>query len=169
MRLQVNITGFQMPIYKTHAVRCVRPQINNTGFEMPICETHAFKCLRLQVNIIGYEMPVYTTHALKCVRLQVDNTNFEMPIYIYIYIYKYISLLVKARERVLSYSSPSWYHIATVVTFFLLLAQLTAVSGFIERQNTFDNKVHNIYYIFLGNKIKFTCFFTLNNHIINEK
>ena len=58
---------------------------------------------------------------------------------------------------------------ATVVTFFLLLVQLTAVSGFIKRQNTFDNKVHNIYYIFLGKKIKFTCFFTLNNYIINEK
>ena len=36
MRLQSDIIGFRMPIYTTHALRCVRLQINNTGFEIPI-------------------------------------------------------------------------------------------------------------------------------------
>ena len=58
-------------------------------------------------------------------------------------------------DKIFNFRCHGCDQIATVVTFFLLLVQLTAVSGFIERQNTFDNKVHNIYYIFLGNKIKF--------------
>ena len=36
VRLQANITGFEMPKYTTHALKCVRPQVNNTGFEIPI-------------------------------------------------------------------------------------------------------------------------------------
>ena len=73
------------------------------------------------------------------------------------------------RDEIFNFRCHGCDQIPTVVTFLLLLMQFTAVSGFIERQNTFDNKVHSIYYIFLGNKIKFTCFFTLNNYIINEK
>ena len=30
----------------------MRLEVNNTGFEMPIYVTRAFKCVRLQVNII---------------------------------------------------------------------------------------------------------------------
>ena len=36
VRLQVNIVSSEMPIYTTHALKCVRLQVNNTGFEMPI-------------------------------------------------------------------------------------------------------------------------------------
>ena len=50
MRLLGNITGFEMPMYTTHALKRVRLQTNNTGFEMPICVTHALKCVRLQVK-----------------------------------------------------------------------------------------------------------------------
>ena len=45
----------------------MRLQVNNTGFEIPICVTHEFKCVRFQVNITGFDMPIYTTDALMCV------------------------------------------------------------------------------------------------------
>ena len=32
IRLQVNDTGFEMPIYIIHAFKCVRLQVINTGF-----------------------------------------------------------------------------------------------------------------------------------------
>ena len=42
-------------------------QVNIAGFEMPMYTTHALKCVRLQVNITGFEFPVYTTHTVDCV------------------------------------------------------------------------------------------------------
>ena len=33
-----------MPMYTTHVLKCVRLQVNNTGFEMPIYITHAVDC-----------------------------------------------------------------------------------------------------------------------------
>ena len=35
MRLQVNDTGFEMPIYVTYAFKCVRLQVNNVGQPYP--------------------------------------------------------------------------------------------------------------------------------------
>ena len=55
----------------------------------------------LKVNITGFEMPMYTTHAINCVNI----ISFEMLMYIT----NVISLLQKAKEGVLSHSSPSWW------------------------------------------------------------
>ena len=57
-------------------------QINIIGFDMPTYTTHAFKCVRLQVNITGFEMPIYTNDALKCVRLQVNIIQVLRSLYI---------------------------------------------------------------------------------------
>ena len=35
---------------------------------MPIYVTHAFKCVRLQLINTGFEMPIYITYAVDCVR-----------------------------------------------------------------------------------------------------
>ena len=35
-----------MPICVTHAFKCVCLQVNNTGFEMPIYITYAVDCVR---------------------------------------------------------------------------------------------------------------------------
>ena len=39
-----------MPIYVTHALKCVHLQVNNTGFDMPIYITYAVDCVRFTLT-----------------------------------------------------------------------------------------------------------------------
>ena len=49
MRLQVNIICFEIPIYTTHALKCVRLQVDITGSDMPMYITHT-----LQISIYSW-------------------------------------------------------------------------------------------------------------------
>ena len=51
-------------MYITHGLKCVRLQVNITGFVMPIYVTHAFKFVRQQIITTVFQMPIYITHAV---------------------------------------------------------------------------------------------------------
>ena len=53
----------------------MRLQVNRTGFKMPMYTTHALRCVRLQVNIIGYEIP-FRNNRLE----SIENDRMKVPI-----------------------------------------------------------------------------------------